>query len=375
MIAVPIGGVSFAILTLFFKVESSQTPLLAGLRSIDWIGTLLIIGGTLMFLFGLEFGGVNYPWASATVICLIIFGVITWVLAMLTEWKLAKYPVIPIRLFNNIHNVLVLFINFFHGSVFISGSYYLPLYFQTVLLATPILSGVYVLPMVISLSITSAVTGVIIRKTGRYRELIVVGLIFMTLGFGLLIDLKPYASWPRIIIYQIIAGLGTGPLFQAPLVALQANIHPADMATATATFGFVRQVSAAIGVVLGTVIYQNVLGQRVQRLVPLLGPETVSQVTKSFTGSQKSLLQNLPKNQRNAVLEAMTFTFSHMWIFYTCLSAIALALSFFLRPVTLSKAHTKAKIGLEEQERARKEILEQQKSQKEKDGADVEKAN
>jgi hypothetical protein len=34
-----------------------------------------IIGGTLMFLFGLEFGGVNYPWDSPTVICLIVFGV------------------------------------------------------------------------------------------------------------------------------------------------------------------------------------------------------------------------------------------------------------------------------------------------------------
>lgn len=367
MMAVPIGGVSFAILLFFFKVESTKTPLLAGLRSIDWFGTMFIIGGTLMFLFGLEFGGVNYPWASATVICLIIFGVVAWVLGMLNEWKLAKYPVIPLRLFQNTHNILVLLINFFHGCVFIAGSYYLPLYFQTVLLASPILSGVYVLPMVVALALSSVAAGIVVKKTGHYRELIVGGLFLMTLGFGLLIDLKPYASWPRIIVYQIIAGVGVGPLFQAPLVALQANIHTGDNATATATFGFIRQLSAAISVVLGTVIYQNVLGQRVQTIAALLGPETTAQITNSFSGSQKSLIKSLPADQRRAVLGAITFTFDHMWIFYTCMSAIGFALSLFLKPVVLNKEHTVAKTGLAGQERTRLEVLAAQR------GEDVEK--
>ncbi|RJE24369.1 MFS drug transporter [Aspergillus sclerotialis] len=356
-INLPIGGVSFVILIFFLKIESAKTPLIAGLRSIDWTGTVLTIGGTLMFLFGLEFGGVNYPWASATVICLIVFGIVIWVLAMLNEWKLAKYPIIPVRIFNNLHNAIIIMICFFHGVVFIAGSYFLPLYFQTVLLATPILSGVYVLPQVVSLSITSALTGFLIKKSGRYREFIIFGMVFMTLGFGLLIDLKSYASWPRIIIYQIIGGAGVGPLFQSPMVALQANIHRGDMATATATFGFMRQLSAAISVVLGTVIYQNVLGQRIRSAESVLGPKTASAIANSFSLSSKSLIANLPKNQRNVVLDAFTFTFSHMWIFYVCMSAIGLIFTCFLKPVTLSKEHTIAKTGLAEQERARQEIL------------------
>lgn len=320
-----------------------------------------------MFLFGLEFGGVSYPWASATVICLIVFGVVTWVLAMLNEWKLAKYPVIPTRLFHNLHNVLIILICFFHGFVFIAGSYYLPLYFQTVLLTSPVMSGVYVLPMVVALSITSAFTGILIKITGRYHELIIAGFVFMTLGFGLFIDFKPYTSWPRLIIYQIIAGAGTGPLFQSPLVALQANIHPGDMAAATATFGFVRQVSAAIAVVLGTVIYQNVLGQHVASLQNALPPETASKISHSFSGSQKGLISHLPKNQRDVVLDTFTFTLSRMWIFYTCMAAVGLILTFFIRPVALSKQHTIAKTGLAEQERNRQEILAAQKKDSPKD--------
>lgn len=317
-----------------------------------------------MFLFGLEFGGVNYPWDSPTVVCLIVFGVFTWGLAVLNEWKFARYPVIPIRLFNNTHNVLMLLLCFCHSMVFISGSYYLPLYFQTVLLASPIMSGVYVLPTVLSLSIFSAATGFVIKKTGRYRELIIAGFALMTLGYGLLIDLKYYASWPRIIIYQIIGGIGTGPLFQSPLVALQANIHPSDMAAGTATFGFLRQVSAAISIVLGTVIYQNVFHEQMPKVAAAIGEAKATSIENSFSGSASTLIKSLGSAQKTVVLKAYTLALSRMWIFYTAMAGLGLIISLFVRPVVLSKSHTIAKTGLAEQEKARQAVLKDQKRER-----------
>lgn len=367
----PIGGLSLVILFFFLHIESPKTPFLAGLRNIDWAGTFLIIGGTLMFLFGLEFGGITYPWASATVICLIVFGVFTWSLAMLAEWKMAKYPIIPPRLFNEWSNVVVLLVCFCHGFVFIAGTYYLPLYFQTVLLATPILSGVYVLPMVLSLSVVSAATGVIMKKTGRYREQIIAGVFFMTLGTGLFIDLKPYASWPRIIMYQLIAGVGVGPNFQSPLVAFQANIRPADMATATATFGFIRQLSTSMSVVLGTVIYQNVMGQQSAKLIAAIGPEKTKLLSSSFAGSSKPLIESLPPAQRKVVLDAFTFALSRLWIFYTVVAGIGFILSLFIRHRELSRSHTVQKTGLAAQERARQELLDSRRKTEAEPEAEV----
>ena len=367
----PVGGVSLVILFFFLHIESPKTPFLAGLRNIDWTGTFLIIGGTLMFLFGLEFGGVNYPWASATVICLIVFGVVTWVLAGFSEWKIAKYPIIPLRLFSEWHNVLILLVCFCHGFVFIAGTYYLPLYFQTVLLASPILSGVYVLPLVLALSVVSAGTGVIMKKTGRYRECIVAGMFFMTLGFGLMIDLKPYASWPRIIIFQLIAGIGVGPNFQAPLVAFQANIRPADMATATATFGFVRQLSTSMSVVLGTVIYQNIMGQQASKLIAAIGAERTAEISSSFAGTTKSLVKSLDPQQRQVVLDAFTLALNRMWIFYACIGGVGFVLSCFIRPRELSKTHTIQKTGLAEQERARQELIDSQRKTEAKSEAEA----
>ncbi|KAI9376305.1 major facilitator superfamily domain-containing protein [Aspergillus egyptiacus] len=353
----PIGGVSFAILFFFLKIESPKTPLIAGLKTIDWSGTVLIVGGTIMFLFGLQFGGVNYPWDSATVLCLIIFGLATYVLAMLNEWKIARYPVIPMRLFSNWHNILVLSICFVHSLVFMGGAYYLPFYFQSVLLVSPILSGVYVLPQVLSLSVFSALTGLIIKKTGRYHELIVIAFAFLTLGYGLFIDLKPYPSWPRLIIYQLIGGFGTGPLFQAPLVALQANIHPSDMAAGTSTFSFIRQVSAAISIVIGTVIYQNMLVKKIPSIATAVGPQNASALENSFSGNNEELIRSFSEPAQRTVLSALNFSLSRIWIFYAAVAGAGLVTSIFIRPVELSKTHTVAKTGLAEQERARQEIL------------------
>lgn len=47
-------------------------------------------------------------------------------------------------------------------------------YFQSVRGDSALLSGVYVLPYVVVLSLVSALTGLIIAKTGRYQEVKVV---------------------------------------------------------------------------------------------------------------------------------------------------------------------------------------------------------
>lgn len=59
-------------------------------------------------------------------------------------------------------------------------------------------------------------TGLLINKTGHYLELIIGGMLFATLGFGLFINLQPYTSWPRIILFHIITAIGLGPQLPGP---------------------------------------------------------------------------------------------------------------------------------------------------------------
>lgn len=314
-----------------------------------------------MFLLGLEYGGVSYPWTSATVICLIIFGLLTLALFFLNEWKVATYPVMPLRLFKYRSNIAALGVCFCHGTVFISGAYFLPLYFQAVLGASPILSGVYTFPFVLSLSFVSAAVGVMIKKTGKYRPPIWIGLLFMTLGFGLYIDLKDYPSWSRIIIYQIITGIGVGPNFQSPLIALQTMVKPRDIASATATFGFTRNIATSISVVIGGVIFQNGMSKRQHILAAGLPPDIARLLGGGSAGAATEIVKNLPPEQKRVADRVYTESLRTMWIYYVVIAAVGFGISLLIGNQKLSKVHEVQKQGLAGQEEDRKREEEERK--------------
>ncbi|KAF1355008.1 MFS multidrug transporter-like protein [Delphinella strobiligena] len=367
-INLPLDGAAFLIILFFLDLKTPKTPIVQGLRAIDWLGSLLIVGGVLMFLFGMEYGGVTYPWDSATVLCLVIIGVFTMVLFVLNERFIAKYPVMPLRIFKYRSNIASLGVCFVHGFVFISSSYYLPLYFQAVRGATPLLSGVYILPSAISLSFASMATGIFIRKTGMYLPPIWFGFFFMTLGMGLFIDFDATSGWAKIIIFQIIVGMGIGPNFQAPLIALQTKVKPRDIATATATFGFVRQLATSISVVIGGVVYQNEMKKRAATLTAAVGPTDAGVLTGGGAGASVDLIDALPSGPRQVVRVAFAQSLQPMWIMYTCIAVAGLIISLFITKNTLSRTHEETKVGLDAQQSS-KEARAQDKREKHEEQA------
>lgn len=343
----PISGVGFAILFFVLKLHNPNTKVGEGLAAIDWVGSLLIIGGTLMFLFGLEFGGITYPWSSATTICLIVFGALTVVLFYFYEKRFATYPIIPARLFRPWQNVVAFFVTFCHGIVFISGSYWLPLYFQAVLGASSLLSGLYLLPFALSLSFVSAGTGIFIKKTGKYLPGIIFGMLVLTLGFGLFVDLGSHANWPKMIIYQIIAGIGVGPNFQSPLVALQSRVNRHDVASVTSTFAFVRQLSTSISVVIGGVIFQNSMEKQYPALLAALGPDVANQLSGSSAAGNVGLVAGLQGEQGDLARAAYWHSLRNIYIFSTAWAAVGLLASPLVGSNVLSKEHKEFKTGLQ----------------------------
>ncbi|KAK3708442.1 hypothetical protein LTR37_011538 [Vermiconidia calcicola] len=361
----PLDGLAFFILLFFLDLKTPRTPILDGLKAIDWVGSLTIIGGTLMFLFGLQYGGVTYPWDSAMVLCLIIFGVVICVIFAIWEWKFAKYPIMPMDIFGKGTNIATLGVVFFHGFVFISGSYYLPLYFQAIRGASPIMSGVYLLPTAISLAIASVGTGIFIRKVGMFLPPIYFGMFMMTLGYGLFINFTADSSWTKLIIFQVIAGLGTGPIFQAPIIALQAHINPRDIGTATATLGFVRQLATSTSVVIGEVVYQNQMKKKAALLAQELGPKLAQQLGGGNAGSNTGLIDSLPTNQRVFVRRIFANALQPMWLMYTVFAGAGLITAFFISRKTLSAQHEETKTGLAAEKENAAHRLEEKEAKKE----------
>lgn len=310
----PVIGAVFCLLWFVLKLDTSKTPVWEGLKAIDWTGCLLVIGGTLMLLFGLDFGGVSRPWNSATVICLIVFSVFIGALFVVNEKKLAKYPVIPMDLFQHRSGVGSFVLCFCHGFVFMGQAYYLPLYFQAILGMSQIMSGVYFLPYVVAISVSGALTGLIIQKTGKYLPTTYLGLGVMALGVGLLITLDIELDWAKLIIYQIIAGTGVGLNFESPLLSLQAVVGAHNAATATSTIGFVRTMSCAISVVIGTVVFQNQMEKQSASLIASLGTQLGGLLAGGDAAANIDVINALPPAQQLVARQALSQSLKTMWI-------------------------------------------------------------
>ncbi|KAK4613981.1 Efflux pump dotC [Fulvia fulva] len=346
----PLDGVAL-IITFLFPLSTPRTPIIQGLLAVDWSGTLTITGGVLMILLGLTYGGITYPWNSATVICLIVFGAVTLVLFVFTQWKVARYPIMPLDLFSNRSNVGSLAVTFAHGWFFMAVFYFMPLYFQAGLGANALLSGVYLLPAVLATGVSAAITGGVISATGRFIPPILLGMTLALLGIGLFIDLDQSSGWAKIILYQLVVGCGLGPNFQAPLVALQAHIAQRDVSTATATFNLVRVMANAISVVIGDVVVANQMNKQQTSLRISLGEERAELLAGENAVASVGLMKKWPSEAREIGQRAFSRSLRTVWIVETCFVVLGLLFCALLRPNVLSTDLEKIKQGLETEEK------------------------
>ncbi|KAG5757462.1 hypothetical protein H9Q72_014395, partial [Fusarium xylarioides] len=308
-INLPFEGIALIGLFFLLKVDIEKVPLVDGIRSLDWPGFAFIIGGTICFLYGLEAGsGGLAPWNSAFVICLLVFGVVILALFMVWEAKFAKNPIIPIRIFQSTTNIAAFAVANLHSFIFIACDYFLPLYFQVVLGFSPIISGVTLFPLILPMSISTGVGGLIVRKTGNYKLIILVGAALMTLGIGLFISLGQRKEWPKLVISEVIAGLGCGVLFQNPMIALQTHVRQRDMAATMSAYTFMRGPFVSISIVVGTVFIQR----------------TVHGGNLTAVSSDKAQ----GETDKHGYVSGLRV----MWAFYTALCGLMLVSAVFIKP-------------------------------------------
>jgi hypothetical protein len=236
--------------------------------------------------------------------------------------------------------------------VFIAGEYYIPLYLQSVKGASAMRSGVMVLPLVVTEAFSGIVTGAIIHRTGRYLELIWLGLALLTIGNGLYIHLNTHSSLGEIIGYQIVSGIGAGFLFQTPIIAIQAMVTQDETATATATLGFIRNLATAASIVIGGVVFQNSMAHmKPEFLAAGMSEYMAEKMSGDSAAANIELIKTIEDaTQVLTVRNAFSWSLRNMWIMYTCMSGLGIFASVFVLKIRLGKEHVETKTGLKEKE-------------------------
>jgi hypothetical protein len=150
-------------------------------------------------------------WTSPVAIGMLVSGTMLFGTFLAIEWRFAKLPLLPIRLFyyNYSTNILIC-TNLLIGWIYWGNLFILPLYLQNVRKSGPAQAGVLILPMVISHGLTSGLAGVLISILGSYKPIIVTGAVCWALA-ALAKTLYDQAT-PicQIVVVGIFDGIGVG---------------------------------------------------------------------------------------------------------------------------------------------------------------------
>lgn len=308
----PVGGVALVLLFLFLHVKSKKEPTLAmSLGKIDWVGNALFVTAVSSTLVGLGWAGSLYPWSSFRVIVPLVLGLLGLAAFLVLE-KFVAEPMVPLRLFSNRTLIAVYLLTFLHSVITMWSIYFLPVYFQGVLRASPGNSGLYLLPTILILVPTAAGGGGIMSKTGKYRPIHFFGFALMTIGFGLFSLLDKDSSTGKWVGYQILAGAGAGLVIPTLLPAIMAPLSEADTALATATWAFLR----SFGLTWGTAIPAAIFNNRVAALAGRIAdPQVRAEVTggRAYEHAVASFVNSLEPETKAQFISVLSDGLKRIW--------------------------------------------------------------
>ncbi|KAE8313119.1 hypothetical protein BDV41DRAFT_564634 [Aspergillus transmontanensis] len=214
--------------------------------------------------------------------------------------------------------------------------FFLPVYFQSVLEATPEKSGIDLFASVIPMVPGAIVGGVLITVTGKYMPLLVAGSVLMAIGMGLFTMLDDRTNTVRWVVYQVILVLGSGISLIATLPAILASFPESDVATATATWAFLRSFGSIWGVSIPSVIFNTRFTDLVGRIASpqlqgvLVGGGAYQLATKAFIQS----LDDTPVVKAQ-VVSVYTDSLQLVWQVVIAFAALGVPLSLLIRSLAL----------------------------------------
>ncbi|KAJ2068290.1 hypothetical protein GGI08_000949 [Coemansia sp. S2] len=289
-INVPICLIAAIIVLSIIRLPVPSGSLRDKVKRIDFGGSLLSLTSIVLILLALSWGGRDYSWGSATVICCLVFGTLILLLFIVYEHRIPLEPIVPLHLLRT-RNVALSFIgHLFFGAVTYAQLMFIPQWALVVRNTTPITSGLYTLPFTLSEFVSVMISGLWVTRSGRYRECVWLGSVLLLSGVTPMILLDRDSSLGYIIGFQVISGLGYGLCIQTLILTAQASSTGRDSASATSVCLFMR----ALGAILVVAVLSSVNGNKLTEEFAIIAktyPEYASDIAK--VAENQSLIHRL----------------------------------------------------------------------------------
>jgi len=343
-------------LTLFFyfpppRVNSMGLTRKEIISQIDFMGGFLSISGMILFMAGMQWGGYQYPWASAHVLVPLLLGIALLVGFCFWEVYGAKYPMFPSRLKQAPRILaLTLVITFISGANFFSIIMFWPTQAFNVYGHDPVGVGIRGIPVGFSiLAGACIVLWCLSVFRGRNKELMIASSILMTAGCGALACATRFnlsTLWGLLIL----AGLGIGGIV-VPASIITTIICPDDL---IATIAALTLSIRVIGGSVGYCVYYNVF---LNKFIPeatkniggvmyglgITNTTYIGEAIQLTGASLLPLLQNIPGIAGNETVYNIVvlagqeaYAYAYKYVYYTSIAfgAVSILAACFLGDIS-----------------------------------------
>lgn len=242
-----------AIVVLLVSTVTIKNVMPLSLSKLDWLSVVLAASfpALLYVLTEATHSGMSLP-----LTLIFIIAVLAGVWFVYRQLHRAK-PLLQLRVFAT---------GMFTKAVFLTGISYIalivttivmPLYFQTVLHVSPLISGLSLVPAAVGLSLLNPYAGKMLDRVGP-RKVVVFGMSLIVIGFVVMGALAGHMPLWIAIIGAMVTEAGNA-FVMMPSVTAGANALPQDLISdGTAVTTTMRQLLGSTGVAVATLILQQV---------------------------------------------------------------------------------------------------------------------
>jgi EmrB/QacA subfamily drug resistance transporter len=242
-INIPIG-IATALLSLRYIAE--RRPAEQRTRNFDLAGATTATLGIMAIVFAIVRTDVN-GWGSAQTLGVLALGLGLIGLFLAIEGKLAKAPLMPLRIFRSRMLSGANAIVFLLGAAMFAMWFFVSLYLQDVLGYSPLEAGLAFLPMTLTIVIASTYVSRVVGRIG-VKPLLVVGMLLQAAGLLIFSGVSPTGSFlSDVALPGVVTAVGMGMAFVPVTIAAVAGVEAREAGLASGLVNTSRLLGGALG--------------------------------------------------------------------------------------------------------------------------------
>jgi EmrB/QacA subfamily drug resistance transporter len=218
-------------------------------RHFDLSGAATVTAGLVVLVYGIVRTEVN-GWGSATTIVTLAVGLALLGAFLVIEGRLARVPLMPLRIFRSRPLSTANLVVFALGSAVFAMWYFVTLYLQNVLGYSPLRAGFAFLPMTLLIVVCSRFAGPVVSRRGPWG-LLATGMTMIAVGMLLFTQIDANGTYlSDVLAPSLLCAAGIGFSFVPVTIAATTGVDPSESGLASGLVNTSRQMGGSLGLAI-----------------------------------------------------------------------------------------------------------------------------